>query len=184
MILADWRKERLATVLFALVLMAGCVGLAVLFTRELGASPAGGQPAATGRALPAHYSGQPPRPSAIGTRSSATVSSTRPVANSLAAPEALQGKTAAEVLGADGYCHGPALCAAGAAGHSQVFERTITTASGEVRHVHITYTPDCEGNDGPVRGMFAQMTDITEPGVETEKLFSEGAHAPDAPVHW
>ena len=90
-----------------------------------------------------------------------------------APPEALQGKTAAEVLGADGYAMVQPYVLQALQGHPQVFERTITTASGEVRHVHITYTPDCEGNDGPVRGMFAQMTDITERKRMEEELFSE-----------
>ncbi|HNI77422.1 MAG TPA: diguanylate cyclase, partial [Giesbergeria sp.] len=88
-------------------------------------------------------------------------------------PGAMQGKTAVEVLGPDDYAVVQPYVLQALQGHPQVFERTITTASGEVRHTHITYTPDREGSDGPVRGMFAQMTDITERKRMEEELFSE-----------
>ena len=173
-ILADWRKSALQLSFFALVLMAGCVGLAVLFTRELGRR----QQVASQLQQAEHYLRTilDNLPSTISywdqeQRNRFVNQTSREFFGS--PPEALQGKTAAEVLGADGYAMVQPYVLHALQGHSQVFERTITTASGEVRHVHITYTPDCEGNDGPVRGMFVQMTDITERKRMEEELFSE-----------
>jgi diguanylate cyclase (GGDEF)-like protein/PAS domain S-box-containing protein len=173
-ILADWRKSALQLSFFALVLMAGCVGLAVLFTRELGRR----QQVASQLQQAEHYLRTilDNLPSPISywdqeQRNRFINQTSREFFGS--PPEALQGKTAAEVLGADGYAMVQPYVLQALQGHPQVFERTITTASGEVRHVHITYTPDREGNDGPVRGMFAQMTDITERKRMEEELFSE-----------
>lgn len=173
-ILADWRKSALQLSFFALVLMAGCVGLAVLFTRELGRR----QQVASQLQQAEHYLRTilDNLPSPISywdqeQRNRFINQTSREFFGS--PPEALQGKTAAEVLGADGYAMVQPYVLQALQGHPQVFERTITTASGEVRHVHITYTPDREGSDGPVRGMFAQMTDITERKRMEEELFSE-----------
>ena len=173
-ILADWRKSALQLSFFALVLMAGCVGLAVLFTRELGRR----QQVASQLQQAEHYLRTilDNLPSTISywdqeQRNRFVNQTSREFFGS--PPEALQGKTAAEVLGADGYAMVQPYVLQALQGHPQVFERTITTASGDVRHVHITYTPDREGNDGPVRGMFAQMTDITERKLMEEELFSE-----------
>jgi diguanylate cyclase (GGDEF)-like protein/PAS domain S-box-containing protein len=173
-ILADWRKSALQLSFFALVLMAGCVGLAVLFTRELGRR----QQVASQLQQAEHYLRTilDNLPSTISywdqeQRNRFINKTSREFFGS--PPEALQGKTAAEVLGADGYAMVQPYVLQALQGHPQVFERTITTASGEVRHVHITYTPDCEGNDGPVRGMFVQMTDITERKRMEDELFSE-----------
>jgi len=173
-ILADWRKSALQLSFFALVLMAGCVGLAVLFTRELGRR----QQVASQLQQAEHYLRTilDNLPSTISywdqeQRNRFINKTSREFFGS--PPEALQGKTAAEVLGADGYAMVQPYVLQALQGHPQVFERTITTASGEVRHVHITYTPDREGSDGPVRGMFAQMTDITERKRMEEELFSE-----------
>ena len=173
-ILADWRKSALQLSFFALVLMAGCVGLAVLFTRELGRR----QQVASQLQQAEHYLRTilDNLPSTISywdqeQRNRFVNQTSREFFGS--PPEVLQGKTAAEVLGTDGYAMVQPYVLQALQGHPQVFERTITTASGEVRHVHITYTPDREGSDGPVRGMFAQMTDITERKRMEEELFSE-----------
>ena len=173
-ILADWRKSALQLSFFALVLMAGCVGLAVLFTRELGRR----QQVASQLQQAEHYLRTilDNLPSTISywdqeQRNRFVNQTSREFFGS--PPEVLQGKTAAEVLGTDGYSMVQPYVMQALQGHPQVFERTITTASGDVRHVHITYTPDREGNDGPVRGMFAQMTDITERKRMEEELFSE-----------
>ena len=173
-ILADWRKSALQLSFFALVLMAGCVGLAVLFTRELGRR----QQVASQLQQAEHYLRTilDNLPSTISywdqeQRNRFVNQTSREFFGS--PPEVLQGKTAAEVLGTDGYAMVQPYVLQALQGHPQVFERTITTASGDVRHVHITYTPDREGSDGPVRGMFAQMTDITERKRMEEELFSE-----------
>ena len=58
-------------------------------------------------------------------------------------------------------------------GHPQLFERTLTDASGQVRHSVISYTPDREGDHGPVQGFFVQITDITVRKRMEEELFQE-----------
>ncbi|HNE72791.1 MAG TPA: diguanylate cyclase [Giesbergeria sp.] len=172
--LANWRTNALQLSIFALVLMVSCVGLAVLFTRELTQR----QQVASRLQQAEHYLRTilDNLPSAISywdkaqrnrfiNRTSLELYG-RP-------PDALQGKTVAEVLGPDDYAVVQPYVQQALQGHPQMFERSIATASGEVRHTHITYTPDLEGEDGPVRGMFVQMTDITERKRMEDELFSE-----------
>ena len=172
--LAHWRSNALQLALFALVLMASCVGLAVLFTRELAQ-----RQQLTSRLQQAqHYLRTilDNLPSTISywdrAQRNRFINRTshelygRP-------PEALQGLTAAEVLGPDDYAVVQPYVLQALQGLPQVFERTITDASGEPRHTHISYTPDLDDATGEVRGMFVQMTDITERKRMEDELFRE-----------
>lgn len=172
--LAGWRSNALQLALFALVLMVSCVGLAVLFTRELTQR----QQVASRLQQAEHYLrtildnlpstisywDKAQRNRFINKTSSELYGRT---------PEELQGLSAADVLGPHDYAVVQPYVLQALEGHPQVFERTITDASGDVRHTHITYTPDREGDSGPVRGIFVQVTDITERKRMEDELFRE-----------
>ncbi len=172
--LAHWRTNALQLSVFALVLMVSCVGLAVLFTRELTQR----QQVASRLQQAEHYLrtildnlpstisywDKAQRNRFINKTSSELYGRT---------PEELQGLSAADVLGPHDYAVVQPYVLQALEGHPQVFERTITDASGDVRHTHITYTPDREGDSGPVRGIFVQVTDITERKRMEDELFRE-----------
>lgn len=175
-VLANWRNNALQLSVFALVLMGSCVALAVLFTRELRQR----QQVALRMQQAEHYLrtildnlpstisywDKAQRNRFINKTSSELYGRT---------PEQMQGMSAAEVLGPQDYAAVQPYVLHALEGHPQMFERTITMASGEVRHMHITYTPDRDGNGdtGPVRGIFVQVTDITERKRMEDELFRE-----------
>ena len=172
--LAHWRVTALQLIVFALVLMASCVGLAMLFTRELTQR----QQVASRLQQAEHYLRTilDNLPSTISYWDKAQrnrfINKTS-VELYGRTPEELQGLSAAEVLGPHDYAVVQPYIQQTLQGHPQLFERTITDASGEVRHTHISCTPDREGDGGPVRGMFVQMTDITERKRMEDELFRE-----------
>ena len=89
-------------------------------------------------------------------------------------PEGMQGKEAAELLGATDFALVEPYVRQALEGQVQVFERTIVNAStGQVRHNHIVYTPDRPSPDSPVQGIFSQVTDITERKHMEDALFEE-----------
>ena len=173
-ILADWWINAVQLFVFALVLMACCVGLAMLFTRELAR-----RQKVTGRLQQAeHYLRTilDNLPSTISywdraQRNRFINKTSRELFGRT--PQELQGLSAAEVLGPRDYAVVQPYLLQVLEGYPQAFERTITDASGEERHAHISYTPDMDESTGEVRGFFAQMTDITERKRMEDELFSE-----------
>ena len=174
-ILAHWRKNALQLSVFALVLMASCVGLAVLFTRELTRR----QQVASRLQQAEHdvrtildnlpslvsYWGADLRSRFANKAASAVFGLT---------PEGMQGRDAAGLLGAADFAAVEPYVRHALAGEPQVFERThVHAATGEVRHNHISYTPDRPEPGGPVQGIFAQVTDITERKRMEDALFEE-----------
>lgn len=172
--LANWRTNALQLSVFALVLMVSCVGLAVLFTRELTRR----QQVASRLQQAEHYLRTilDNLPSTISywdkaQRNRFINQSSRDLYGR--PPEELQGLSAAEVLGPHDYAVVEPYVRHALEGQPQVFERTITDAHGEVRHTHITYTPDMDEAGGEVRGIFVQVTDITERKRMEDELFRE-----------
>ncbi|PVY56817.1 PAS domain S-box-containing protein/diguanylate cyclase (GGDEF)-like protein [Simplicispira sp. 125] len=172
--LAHWRTNALQLAVFALVLMASCVGLAILFTRELAQ-----RQQVAGRLQQAEhylhtildnlpsmvsYWDVDQRNRFVNKTSSALYGRT---------PEELRGLTAREVLGEKDYAFVRPYVEQALQGHPQLFERTVTDASGQLRHTVISHTPDRDGDHGPVRGIFVQMTDITERKRMEDELFQE-----------
>jgi PAS domain S-box-containing protein len=75
-------------------------------------------------------------------------------------PQEMRGMHIRDVLGADLYEKNRPFIEAALAGETQLFDRAITTPSGEVRYTQASYIPDLV--DGEVRGFFVLVTDITE----------------------
>ncbi|MBW7832549.1 MAG: diguanylate cyclase [Simplicispira suum] len=173
-ILANWRRHAAMVGGFALLLMLACLALAVLFVRELRER----QKVSSQLQQAEHYlhtildnlpsmvsywdSDQ--RNRFVNKASSAQYGRTA---------EAMRGLTVREILGEEGYAIVRPYVEQALQGHPQLFERTVTDASGQVRHSVISYTPDREGDRGPVHGFFVQITDITARKRMEQELFQE-----------
>jgi PAS domain S-box-containing protein len=75
-------------------------------------------------------------------------------------PAEMRGAHIREVLGDELYAHSLPYIEGVLAGGPQLFDREITTPSGEVRYTQVSYVPDLA--DGEVRGFFALVIDISE----------------------
>jgi PAS domain S-box-containing protein len=74
-------------------------------------------------------------------------------------PEQIRGRHIRDVIGAARYAELEAPLHSALAGNSQIFERRMTLASGEVRDALFSYLPDIQ--DGQVRGLYGFVSDIT-----------------------
>ena len=170
--LAHWKVTALQLIVFALVLMASCVGLAILFVRELQRRQQ--VSALLQEAEHDMHTIMDNLPSVIGYWDAQ-------LRNRFAnqayvdwfgiTPEALRGKHISELLGAELYAKNRPYLDLALQGHPQVFERTLIDAAGMERYSITSYTPDFNG-DG-VRGIFVQVTDITERKRMEDELFRE-----------
>ncbi|WP_029919944.1 GGDEF domain-containing protein [Nevskia soli] len=73
--------------------------------------------------------------------------------------EQMAGITLRQLLGPELYEMNSPYRIAAYAGQVQVFERTLTTQQGNIRHTLATYTPHIV--DGKVRGIFVHVADVT-----------------------
>lgn len=173
-ILADWWVNVLQLAGFALLLMAGCMGLAILFTRELAR-----RQQVAGRLQQAEHYLRTILDNLPSTISYWDRAQRNRFINQSSvelygrAPEQVQDMSLAALLGPSDYLAAEPYLRQALAGSAQMFERTLTDAQGAVRHMHITYTPDRDEASGEVRGLFAQMTDITERKQMEDELFRE-----------
>lgn len=87
------------------------------------------------------------------------------------APEALRGKHVSELLGDELYAKNRPYLELALQGHPQVFEGTIIDPAGAERYSISSYIPDFDGET--IRGIFVQVTDITERKRMEDELFSE-----------
>jgi PAS domain S-box-containing protein len=75
-------------------------------------------------------------------------------------PEQIRGMHIREVLGPELYAESLPHIEGVLAGNPQLFDRRVTTPSGEARYTQVSYSPHAV--DGEVRGFFALVTDISE----------------------
>jgi PAS domain S-box-containing protein len=75
-------------------------------------------------------------------------------------PKEMRGMHIRELLGAELFEKNSLYIEGALRGETQLFDRAITTPSGEVRYTQASYIPDIV--DGEVRGFFVLVTDITE----------------------
>ena len=173
-ILASWRRNAILLGGFALLLMVASLGLAAVFVRELKqrqqlaeqlqqaehnlSTILNNLPSMVG------YWDNAQRNRFINQTSSAMYGRT---------PEEVRGISVCELVGDQDYAGLRPYLEQAFQGRAQAFERTLTNPAGELRHAHVTYTPDRDGADGPVRGIFVQAVDITERKRIEEELFQE-----------
>jgi len=171
-IYAGWYRSAWLLGGFALVLMVACAGLAWLFARELRRrQQVSGQLAQAEHDLRTILNNLP---SMIGYWDSN-------LHNRFAnhayvewfgqAPDQMRGRHIRELLGEALYEKNRPYLEQALQGHAQLFERTIVDPKGGARYAIASYVPDMEGDQ--VRGIFVQVTDITERKRMEDALFEE-----------
>ncbi|MBP6418759.1 MAG: diguanylate cyclase [Giesbergeria sp.] len=180
-ILAHWRRSAWWLGSFALVLMVACIGLAVLFARELAARQqvsAELQQAEHDLRTILHN-----LPSMVSywDRDRCNRFANRAYEDWFGiSAEALRKAHIREVLGDAAYAQSQIYIERALQGQRQLFERTMRNAHGHERFTIVSYVPDMESapegapDSAPVvRGVFVQITDITERKRMENELFEE-----------
>lgn len=171
-VLSAWRRSAWLLGSFAAVLMLACVGLAALFVRELQR-----RQQASVRLLQAK-------------RDLRTILDNLPamvaywdhdLRNRFAnqayqawygiTSESLARMTILQLMDEDSYAQSQPYIQLALQGQMQSFERSMVDVQGMERVCIVTYTPDVEA--GQVRGIFVQITDITERNRMEQALFEE-----------
>ena len=172
-ILANWRGSAWGLGAFAALLMAACLGLALLFVRELLLR----QQVSTRLAEAEHdlRTILDNVPSMIaywdgGLRNRFANRATLEEFGTY--PETVRGRHISELLSESRYAASRPYYDHALRGVPQRFERTDQDAQGRPRHSIVTYLPDGEG-DGAVTGIFVQVIDITERKRMEDELFDE-----------
>ncbi|MBD9392055.1 diguanylate cyclase domain-containing protein [Acidovorax sp. ACV01] len=171
-VLAKWTRSAWVLGGFALLLMVSCVGLATLFVRELTL-----RQQVSARLREAEHNTRTildNMPSMIGYWDG-------DLRNRFAnqayfewfgvLPERMPGMLLADLLGPELFAQDQPYLDRALQGEAQLFERTGVDAHGVVRHTMVSYVPDAEG--GKVRGIFVQVTDISERKRMENELFDE-----------
>lgn len=169
---AQWYRNALVLGGFALFLMVASVGLAGLFVRELvRRQQADAQLRDAERDLRTILHSLPSLVSYwdMGLRNR--------YANSAYldwfghTPEQLRGMHIRDLLGPEQFAISEPFLRHALMGERQIFERTYPDRKGRLRHVIVSYVPDREANE--VRGVFVQVTDITDRKRMEDELFEE-----------
>ncbi|WP_027996167.1 diguanylate cyclase domain-containing protein [Simplicispira psychrophila] len=177
-ILADWGRNAWLLGSFALVLMAACVGLSVLFVRELGQ-----RQRVSAQLQRAEHDVRTILDNLPSMVSYWDCDQCNRFANQAyqhwfgVTAEALRNKHISAVLGAVAYAHTEPYIERALQGQRQLFERTMRDAQGVERFTIVSYVPDMDSALPPgaaaVRGVFVQITDITERKRMENELFEE-----------
>lgn len=171
-ILAHWQRNAWLLGSFALVLMAACIGLAWLFARELGR-----RQRVSAQLQQAEHDLRTildNLPSMVGywdgqLRNRFANHAYRDWFGT--PPETMRGMHLRDLLGEALYAKNQPYLEQALQGHAQLFERTIIDPKGVARHSIASYVPDMDGT--AVRGIFVQVTDITERKHMENALFEE-----------
>lgn len=171
-ILAKWHRSAWWLGSFALLLMAGCVALAALFVRELTL-----RQKVVAQLRDAEHNTRTildNMPSMIGYWDAGLHNR---FANKVyfewfgVQPESLPGMHLSELLGPQLFARNKPFLDHALQGESQLFECTLSDVRGVVRHAMVSCLPDAV--DGKVRGVFVQMTDISDRKRMEEEQFNE-----------
>lgn len=171
-ILDKWYRSAWTLGGFALLLIGGCMGLGLLFVRELAL-----RQSVTGQLKQAEHDLRTilnNLPSMVGYWD-------RDLCNRFAnhaylewfgqAPAQMRGKHIRQLLGDELYEKNRPYLELALQGQEQLFERTIVDPTGVARYAIASYVPDFDGDE--VRGIFVQVTDITERKRMEDALFDE-----------
>lgn len=172
-ILAKWHRSAWVLGGFAALLMAACLGLALLFVRELTL-----RQQVSAQLREAEHNVRTildNMPSMIGYWD---VQLRNLFANKAyfewfgVHSEQMRGIHASELLVPTLFAATKPFLDRALQGEPQLFERTLADAQGTPRHTITSYLPDMTA-DGKVRGIFVQTTDITERKRMEDELFDE-----------
>lgn len=171
-VLAKWYRSAWVLGGFALLLMVSCVGLATLFVRELTL-----RQQVSARLREAERNTRTildNMPSMIGYWDAGLRNR---FANQVyfewfgVRPERMPGMHLSDLLGPELFAQNKPFLDRALLGEPQLFERTFADVHGVARHTMASYLPDTEG--GKVRGIFVQVTDISERKRMEDELFDE-----------
>lgn len=176
-ILAHWRRSAWQLGSFALILMAACIGLAMLFARELAA-----RQRVSGELRQAEHDLH----TILDNLPSMVSYWDREQCNRFAnhayqswfgvTAEVLHKTHISQVLGPIIYAQSQPYIEQALQGQRQLFERTMHDARGRECFTIVSYVPDMDTTPegkSVVRGVFVQITDITERKHMENELFEE-----------
>lgn len=172
-ILAKWRSSAWVLGGFAALLMAGCLGLALLFVRELVL-----RQQVSARLAEAEHDLRTILDNVPSMIAYWDASMHNRFANRAALedfgtyPVPVRGRHISELLSESRYAASKPYYDLALAGAPQRFERTDQNPKGQPRHSIVSYLPDADAR-GVVTGLFVQVTDITERKHMENELFDE-----------
>lgn len=173
-ILAHWRSSAWQLGSFALALMLACIGMAVLFARELTA-----RQHVSAQLQQAEHDMRTILESLPSIVAYWDCDLTNRFANQAyrdwfsVTSEQLNSTAFADLLGPAMYANSWPYFEQALQGQRQLFERRAVNARGEERFSIVSYVPDFDADTQAVRGVFVQATDITERKRMENELFEE-----------
>jgi PAS domain S-box-containing protein len=172
-ILAKWRRSAWVLGMFSGLLMLGCLGLAVLFVRELEL-----RQQVSSRLAEAEHDLRTILDNVPSMIAYWDAGLRNRFANRAALeefgtfPQTIRGRHLRDLLSEQRYKASEPLYELALQGAPQRFERTDEDAQGQPRHCMVSYLPDVDAQ-GRVAGIFVQVTDITERKRMEDELFAE-----------
>lgn len=171
-VLSRWQGSAIQLALFAALLMASCIGLAVLFTRELlHRQRMGAELQRTQHDLRTILDNLPSLVSYWDLELRNRFGNTAYIDWFGIEPEQLKGMHIRDLLGASQYLPSTPFLQRALQGERQLFERTFIDKDSRIRHAIVSYVPDKA--EGQVRGVFVQVTDISERKRMEDQLFDD-----------
>ena len=171
-ILARWRSNAWQLGSFAALLMLACLGLGGMFVRELHRTEQLGETLKqTKHDLHTILDNLPSMVSYWDSALRNRFANHAYLAWFGIAPETLPSTSLPELLGPKVYADSMPYMQRALAGQRQVFERHVVDDAGQERFCIVNYLPDLE--DGRVRGVFVQATEITDRKRMENALFEE-----------
>ena len=175
-ILSKWYRSAWVLGSFAALLMVACVGLAMLFVRELLL-----RQKVSARLLAAEHDVR----TILDNMPSMIAYWDTQLRNRFAnqahydwygkTPQQLRGTHIRDMVGPERFLVLEPFLNRALQGESQVYESTLKDGHGASRHIMVSYVPDTE--QGVVRGIFVQATDITDRKRMEDELFDEKERA-------
>jgi len=172
-ILAKWTRSAWVLGSFAVLLMAGCLGLALLFVRELVL-----RQQVSARLAEAEHDLRTTLDNVPSMIAYWDASMRNRFANRASLeefgtyPVPVRGRHISELVSETRYAASKPYYDHALAGAPQCFERTDKDSQGLPRHSIVSYLPDADAH-GVVTGLFVQVTDITERKRMENELFDE-----------
>ena len=172
-ILAKWTRSAWVLGGFAALLMAGCLGLALLFVRELVLrQQVSARLAETEHDLRTTLDNVPSMIAYWDASMHNRFANRAALEEFGTYPEPVRGRHISELLSETRYAASKPHYDLALAGVPQRFERTDQNPKGQPRHSIVSYLPDADAR-GVVTGLFVQVTDITERKRMENELFDE-----------
>lgn len=175
-ILSKWYRSAWGLGVFALLLMLACVGLALLFVRELLLrQKVAAQLVAAEHDVRTILDNVPSMIAYWDTQLCNRFANHAHLDWYGKTPENLRGTHIRSLVGAERFAVIEPFLSRALQGEAQVYESALTDVHGKARYLMVTYRPDIE--DGAVHGIFVQATDITERKRIEDELFDEKERA-------